>query len=524
MQKIETKSSTTEWSGSIDRAFGEVFQIFGQSIFGIAVGLGELIKRGVSVPHTAFLVLSSYSLYVYLLVKENIHLKLFLALEPDLFYWLRSKGMFFGDNIHQFILISALVVLCSSFYLGFRWMYIRAKHEKIFRLARLKNSEDKFPRIISSIRIDKDTLRMKIDPKGLGVSDFEAKKDQLEGLFKKGEIEEVVRTKNDQSKIEILFSKSELPKMIRYSDIQTNQLTKDHFVIGMSKTGVLAQDISELPHMLIAGMTGSGKSVFFKQVLMSLLSSTSNLKMYLIDLKGGLEMTDFQGSERVEIISNVKDAVDVLEKVKEEMEARFDYLKSINKKTIVPERDNKTRIVLGIDECSVLYMKKNKGTSDYQNKIRAREITDDIAKLSRAAGIHLILATQKVTKETIDTSIQDNIAAKVCFKMSGNNASVLVLGNKRAEELPQIRGRAIWHYGQDFIQFQAPLIEEKEIIEFCKNDVVEQKTILKKAKSKGSEDINNNNITNISVKGGESLIQEIVNSAGGNKDEKKEES
>ena len=218
-------------------------------------------------------------------------------------------------------------------------------------------------------------------------------------------------------------------------------------------------------------------------------------------------MTDFKDSERVEIISNVKDAVDVLEKVKNEMEDRFEHLKSIEKKTIVPERDGMPRIVLGIDECSVLYMKKNKGSSDYHNKVRAREITDDIAKLSRAAGIHLVLATQKVTKETIDTSIQDNIAAKVCFKMSGNNASVLVLGNKRAEELPQIRGRAIWHYGQDFIQFQAPFIEEKEIIEFCKEDKTKQKTKLVKKKKTGGEKKNEDS--------NDSLIGELEKTSGG---------
>lgn len=489
MQKIETKSSTTEWSGSIDRAFGEIFQILGQAIFGLGVGLGELIRHCIQKPITAFLMLSSYSLYVYLVVGKNIHLRLLLAFDSTTFYWLRGKGYFDGDEYYHFFLVSSVIFSLTALVLGIKWMYIRARDEKIFKLARLKNSEDRFPRIISRTRIDKDSLKMRIDPKGLGVSDFEAKKDQLEGLFKTGVIEEISRVKNDQSKIEILFSNAELPNMIRFSDLETSQVSKDHFVIGMSKNGVITQNIAELPHMLIAGMTGSGKSVFFKQVLISLLESTPKLKMYLIDLKGGLEMTDFKDSERVQIISNVKDAVDVLEKVKDEMEDRFEHLKSIKKKTIVPDRDGMPRIVLGIDECSVLYMKKNKGSSDYHNKVRAREITDDIAKLSRAAGIHLVLATQKVTKETIDTSIQDNIAAKVCFKMSGNNASVLVLGNKRAEELPQIRGRAIWHYGQDFIQFQAPYIEEKEIIEFCKGDKAKQKTNLNKKETIGGENV-----------------------------------
>ena len=507
MQKIDVKSSTTEWSGSIDRAFGEIFQLFGQAIFGIGVGLGELIRFAFQRTLTAFLAVSSYCLYVYLLVKDNLHLKLFLALDKEAFFWLRNKGVFNGDNTYHFLLVSTFVLVIACAIFGFRWMYLRARDEKIFKLARLKNSEDRFPRVINRIRIDKDTIKMRIDPKGLGVTDFESKKDQLEGLFKLGVIEEIKRAKNDQSKLEILFSRAELPKMIRFSDLETSQVSKDHFVIGMSKNGVITQNIAELPHMLIAGMTGSGKSVFFKQVLMSLLGSTPKLKMYLIDLKGGLEMTDFKDSERVEIISNVKDAVDVLEKVKNEMEDRFEHLKSIEKKTIVPERDGMPRIVLGIDECSVLYMKKNKGSSDYHNKVRAREITDDIAKLSRAAGIHLVLATQKVTKETIDTSIQDNIAAKVCFKMSGNNASVLVLGNKRAEELPQIRGRAIWHYGQDFIQFQAPFIEEKEIIEFCKEDKTKQKTkVVKKKKTGGEKKSEDSN---------DSLIGELEKTSGG---------
>ena len=198
-----------------------------------------------------------------MLVKDNIHLKLFLALDKDAFFWLRNKGIFNGDNSYQFLLVSSVVLVIACAIFGFRWMYLRARDEKIFTLARLKNSEDRFPRVLNRIRIDKDSLEMRIDPKGLGVTDFESKKDQLEGLFKLGVIEEIKRVKNDQSKIEILFSKAELPKMIRFSDLETSQVSKDHFVVGMSKNGVITQNIAELPHMLIAGMTGSGKSVFF---------------------------------------------------------------------------------------------------------------------------------------------------------------------------------------------------------------------------------------------------------------------
>ena len=234
-------------------------------------------------------------------------------------------------------------------------------------------------------------------------------------------------------------------------------------IVGVSDYGLRVQSIKDLPHALIAGSTGGGKSVFLKQMLLGLLKSTPKLQMYLIDLKGGLELVDFDPLSNVRIVKTEKEAVLLLKKVNQEMKDRFAFLEKNRLKTINPERDKKDRIVVAIDESSVLYTKSS--GDEMQSKLvsEARFLTDEIAKLSRAAGIHLILATQKVSKETVDTKVQENMSGKVCFRMNTIQGSVAILGSKLAHELPQHPGRGIWNLGNEMMEIQAPYLSEKEL-------------------------------------------------------------
>jgi S-DNA-T family DNA segregation ATPase FtsK/SpoIIIE len=156
------------------------------------------------------------------------------------------------------------------------------------------------------------------------------------------------------------------------------------------------------------------------------------------------------------------------------MDRRFKYLEKKKLKEIDPARDKMDKIIIGIDEASVLYTKsKNNSKNKLINE--ARELTEELSKLSRAAGIHLILATQKVTKETIDTKVQENIGGRVCFRMNTLQGSMTVLGNKMALTLPDIKGRAIWARGNKFTQIQAPFLSEDELEEelsILKNELV----------------------------------------------------
>ena len=213
----------------------------------------------------------------------------------------------------------------------------------------------------------------------------------------------------------------------------------------------------------MAGTTGGGKSVYFKQVLLGLLKSSDHLQMYLIDLKGGLEFRPFSTLPNVKVVKTIEDAVTVLTMVKAEMEARFAHLEDSGKEKITPGRGGFDRIIVGVDEASVLYANAAKDSEDYELIVRARNLTEHIAKLSRAAAIHLILATQKVTRETIDTRIQENMSGRMCFKLNTLEGSLRVLGNGKACDLPSIPGRGFWQLGNDLVEVQAPYVDGESL-------------------------------------------------------------
>ncbi|NOT77743.1 MAG: hypothetical protein HOP07_01925 [Bacteriovoracaceae bacterium] len=165
----------------------------------------------------------------------------------------------------------------------------------------------------------------------------------------------------------------------------------------------------------------------------------------------------------VRIAKTEEEACKMLKKLKDEMDRRFKYLEKSGHKEIVPQRDGMDKIVIGIDEASVLYTKVRSNDTKAHLINSAREYTDELAKLARAAGMHLILATQKVSKETIDTKVQENIGGRVCFRMNTMVNSITVLGNKKAFDLPDIKGRAISASGNEFLELQCPFIDEDEL-------------------------------------------------------------
>ena len=120
-----------------------------------------------------------------------------------------------------------------------------------------------------------------------------------------------------------------------------------------------------------------------------------------------------------------------------------------------------------MDEASILYSKRDKSHPDYELALQARELTEEIVKLGRAAGIHMILATQKVSKETVDTLIQENISGHMSLKTNTLQGSVATIGTKDAKDLPDMPGRGIWNVGTRKTEVQVPLISEQEIESVC---------------------------------------------------------
>lgn len=330
----------------------------------------------------------------------------------------------------------------------------------------LKNGEGVSAKVVDEIDIDGNRSKLLITAKGIGIDSFESKKNALEMSFLR--VIEGFSISEDRRVLEILMSKRVLRKNLSYFDAVATAPKPYHFIVGETVNGLLSVDLRELPHLLVAGSTGGGKSVFFRQVFTTLLRFSPHLQVYLIDLKQGVEVKEFSQIPNVRVAKDEAEAVQLLEGLKAEMKSRFDFMEKQNIKKIDPFEHKKDLIVVGIDEASVLFGKTSVSPSKKELVAKARDLTDEIAKLARAAGIHLVIATQKAVKESLDTKTLENLVGRMVFKMSTHAGSNTALGNAKAYALPDIKGRGIWAGGNKFIEVQAPYLAESELDEECK--------------------------------------------------------
>lgn len=373
----------------------------------------------------------------------------------------------FAKFMHQHIpsyvqaIFIPLPLLFYSFFLELPQLIRKARVSKALKHLGLKSSTGLEPALIAVHELSESKSKIVVKTVGIDIASFQSKKGVLESSLDKI-VQEIKQSPTSKQVIEIIVSTKELPKLIRFDAVSEKLSSQYSFLVGEAVSGFMTGDLRELHHMLIAGSTGGGKSVFFKQALVGLLKSSNHVQLYLIDLKRGVEMKLFETLPNVFLAKEVSDAVDCLRKVVKEMDRRFVVLEKSGNNEIDSARDKLDRIIVCVDEASVLYTVERVAQFNKELALEARELTDKLTKLGRAAGIHVILATQKVTKETIDTRVQTNIHAKICFRVNTMASSMTVLGNKKAAELPEIRGRGIWSVGSNDIEVQVPFLSQEE--------------------------------------------------------------
>ena len=215
-----------------------------------------------------------------------------------------------------------------------------------------------------------------------------------------------------------------------------NSEEKEKLQIGLGKAidgRPVVADLTEMPHLLVAGATGSGKSVCINSIITSLLyqHTPQDLKMLLIDPKK-VELVNYKKLPHLfsPLVTDCKKAAGTLKLIVEEMEKRYDLfaetgtkgIDSYNKKA----DDKLPYIVVIIDELSDLMM------------VAANEVEDAIcrlAQMSRAAGIHLVIATQRPSVDVITGLIKANIPSRIAFAVSSNTDSRTILDESGAEKL-----------------------------------------------------------------------------------------
>ena len=242
---------------------------------------------------------------------------------------------------------------------------------------------------------------------------------------------------------------------------------------------VLVTDLAKMPHLLMAGATGTGKSVGLNAVLASLLykKHPSELKLVLVDPKkvefslySALErhyLAKMPGDEEA-VITDVKKVVRTLNSLCIEMDSRYDLLKQAKVRKITEYNEKFCKrmlspanghrylpyIVVVIDEFGDLIMTAGK---EVELPI-AR-----LAQLARAVGIHLIIATQRPTTNIITGTIKANFPARVAFRVTSGIDSKTILDTGGAQQLIGRGDMLISLAGKDMIRLQCALIDTPEI-------------------------------------------------------------
>jgi len=232
--------------------------------------------------------------------------------------------------------------------------------------------------------------------------------------------------------------------------------------LGKNISGIpVVGDLASMPHLLIAGTTGSGKSVCINTIILSLLyrHTPDKCKFILIDPKM-LELSTYEGIPHLlcPVITEAKKAASVLGWVVKEMENRYKLMTKEGVKNIDGYNTKHSLampfIVVVVDEMSDLMLVAGKEIENYIQKL---------SQMARAAGIHIIMATQRPSVDVITGTIKANFPTRISFQVTSKIDSRTILGEQGAEQLLGKGDMLYMSSANRIIRIHAPFVSEKEI-------------------------------------------------------------
>ena len=265
----------------------------------------------------------------------------------------------------------------------------------------------------------------------------------------------IVKIKNGSGKSRVLIyavpAVSDLPDMIKWKD---KNLSLQSFILnlGESFTGPVTVNLTKVPHILLGGATGSGKSVLLKLLLMQ--ANRKGANVCIADFKGGVDFPPVWHKE-CRMCFEEQSTLELLTELTEELERRKQLLKAAGLPNIdhynAATGENLQRFIFACDELAEMLDKTGLTKEQKEIVVKIESRLSVIARQGRAFGIHLILATQRPDSTILNGQIKNNINCRICGR-ADNVLSMIILDNTNAaDQIPEdAQGRFLLNDGTMF--------------------------------------------------------------------------
>lgn len=367
----------------------------------------------------------------------------------------KPEGLFL--NLKMFIISALILVIISSvtfvtiFLIGMPFGASSISNN-LHRIG-FVNSVGEAPLLLSK-SIDKNNskiITLEFKTFGIPLSEWADNQDRIESALNI-HIDEIYEGKNCRSVIvKCVDGENRLSDFIEWSE---NMLSKECFeiVLGEGYSGRVSVNISKIPHMLIGGSTGSGKSILLKLVLMQCVKKGA--KIYIADFKGGVDFPNVW-HKKCCLLTDEETLLKVLIDVTTELKRRKQILRNAAFANIDEYNRNTEkklqRIIFACDEIAEVLDKTGLSKQQKDEILKIESELSIIARQGRAFGIHLVLATQRPDAAILNGQIRNNIDTRICGR-ADNVLSQIILDNTDASDkiAKSSQGRFLTNSGKIF--------------------------------------------------------------------------
>ncbi len=361
------------------------------------------------------------------------------------------------------LLYPMLIITATPFLLMFLGMPqgTTGINENLWRIG-LTNHAGEAPLLLSKRKgKERGIVILEFIPNGISRTEWEDKKEKIETSL---DVYIINIEEGKNKKRMILHTVSgdcKLPKFMYWQDKYLSD-TDFELVLGQSMLGKVTVNLAKIPHILLGGSTGSGKSVLLKLLLMQIVKKSA--EVYIADFKGGVDFSPVWHT-KCKIIIDENSLLNILIKIVDELENRKTLLRESGCANIGEYNEiygNKLkRIIFACDEVAEVLDKTglSKETKEIVTRIEGK--LSVIARQGRAFGIHLILATQRPDANILTGQIRNNIDYRVCGRADNVLSQIILDNTEAADNIPKdSQGLFITH---DKTIFQGFLFDEKTV-------------------------------------------------------------